>query len=428
MRRIWERPNLRGFFVVFSANAANNVVAFVLTIHAARIFGPAQFGTLAVAMSVTSVLAMILDCGLSIVLVRELNVSWTESDCSRLPALTFRIKFFILFGVAAFFYEAKDRAANLILPGQGQGWLLFVAAVSSGLLSVWMSIRALEQARKKFSRFSAYTYVYAFLRLACYAGFLLARRLTVITAIASLYILPLTLLLLIGCLEGSIPLSIPASDDSRGLRFSRLFHYGAWVAVSSIVYMATLRAPQFVLAHEADRSQLGLFSAALTFTAALVLLNDSMRTIVLPEAISRRTGAERDSFRAHHRRTATIFFAAATAGLITAVAIQYFFLGTRYREAIPIFVIMWIAVSITIFFGLANTLIHSVGLPRYDTVVNSLRFIALLAVLAFVPHTAMAAALAFSIVLVCGELVLYLLVRAQDRPKRVPDLLEGADA
>ena len=56
-----EREPAAEFTGVLGANVFNNFAAFLITVYAARAFGPEEFGRLALAISITTMLSLILD-------------------------------------------------------------------------------------------------------------------------------------------------------------------------------------------------------------------------------------------------------------------------------------------------------------------------------------------------------------------------------
>ena len=192
------------------------------------------------------------------------------------------------------------------------------------------------------------------------------------------------------------------------------------MAISSLSYAALARLPQFALARGAPE-QLGLYSAGLTFLAAFSLMNESLRTILIPEVASLGTGAARNAFRAKLWRWGPIFVVVLFLTMVGAGFVQWKLLGAVYRDSVPVFGVLALATAATIYLGLFNMLVHAHGIPSIDAKVNLGR-VAFLAGLLFAarsPLSALWAAVLFGAVLVAGEAVLYVIVLLRDHRGRV---------
>jgi hypothetical protein len=89
---------------------------------------------------------------------------------------------------------------------------------------------------------------------------------------------------------------------------------------------------------------------------------------------------------------------------------QYYILGGAYSESIPVFLILGIAFVLTIYMGIVNTLVHSHGVPRLEATNNLTRVVVLTFLLFLLPKTAISVSLAFAVVLVVGELRVYIML------------------
>ncbi len=413
---------LRRFSGILTANAVNNVVSFVILIWSARAFGPELFGVLALAISITTLFWMLLDFGASVALVRLYNTETSPCERARLvrEVLMLRVAILVLLVPLAF---ALERSATWLFPiVEGHEGLIYLAFFSSGLLSFWGTMRSIEQASRRFVSFQRYTLAYAALRSACAATVFLGGFSSITTVFVSLYTVPLAGLLILGWFTGYRSLlRRPAGSKDESPRknlvpaaLKRVFAYGAWVAVSTLCYTGLLRLPQFFLANTGNARETGLYSAALTFVAVFSLMNDALRTVILPDVSALKTTHTRDEFRRRFVRLGPTFFAVMILVLSVMVFAQYFVLGGNYRASIPIFLILGVAIIISVYLGVFNTLIHSYGVPRLDATNNLLRLAVLALFLWLVSPTVIVASLAFGAVLMAGELRVYSIIRRKD--------------
>lgn len=417
----FKAPLFRNVGAVLSANVINNVAAFLITLHAAKELGPAEFGTFAVAVSVTNVLALVFDFGLSVTIVRNFN-QLGPADGYGLSRAVDKLKIWMGLALSLALLPIRNRVAHLILPGRDAGWVVYASVVSALMLSYWTSIRALEQARNDFPRLSRLIYGNAAFRLAFYVGLRLCGALTLTTAFLSLYALPIAgMLALMFGITSNRDSEIPRKTNTPPCKLLQsALRYSLWVAISATLYMMVSRIPQFILARSEQKGELGIFGAALTFTVGFSMLNDALRSVILPHVSSCRTIAERAQFRRRHRSIASTYFPVMFLGLAAACAVQYWCLGPAYRKALPAFIVMGVAVILTIYIGLLNTLVHAIGKPNLDTATNVVRLAVLFVACILLPRTAMCASVAFSVVLVLGELTLCALIRYHE--SRVPGL------
>ncbi len=413
---------LRRFSGILTANAVNNVVSFVILIFAARVFGPELFGVLALAISITTLLSMLLDFGSNVALVRLYNTETSPDKRAAIvrAVLMFKGAILVLLVPLAF---ALERATIWLFPiVEGREGLIYLAFISGALLSFWGTMRSIEQASRRFTSVERYTLAYAALRSACAATVFLGGFSSITTVFASLYTVPLAGLLILGWFTGyRFLLRSPVGSKDENPRKSpvpaalkRVFAYGAWVAVSTLCYTGLLRLPQFFLANAGNARETGLYGAALTFVAVFSLMNDALRTVILPDVSALKTAHTRKEFRERFVRLTPAFFAVMILVLSVMVFAQYFVLGGDYRASIPIFLILGVAIVISMYLGVFNTLIHSYGVPRLDATNNLLRLAVLALFLWLVSPTAIVASLAFGAVLMAGELRVYAIIRRKD--------------
>ena len=77
---MWSGSLLQKFTGILGANAFNNFAAFLITVYAARAFGPEEFGRLSLTIAITLLSSLILDFGLSITLVRIYNIETSPEE------------------------------------------------------------------------------------------------------------------------------------------------------------------------------------------------------------------------------------------------------------------------------------------------------------------------------------------------------------
>jgi O-antigen/teichoic acid export membrane protein len=172
--------------------------------------------------------------------------------------------------------------------------------------------------------------------------------------------------------------------------------------------------PVFALARASNAKEVGLYGAALALITVLSLMNDALRTIILPDVSALRTSLERRTFRKRVLRVAPVFFGIATLTLASMALMQYYVLGGVYSASIPVFLILGGSLVFAIYIGIFNTLVHSHGVPRLEATNNLGRIVVLAFLLFLLPKTAMFMSLAFALVLVAGEIRIYIVLRNKE--------------
>jgi O-antigen/teichoic acid export membrane protein len=78
---------LKSIGSVLAANIFNNLASFLITVFAARMLGPLEFGILAVAITITLLFSLFTDFGLNTALVRLYNAGDESEECDLMPTI-----------------------------------------------------------------------------------------------------------------------------------------------------------------------------------------------------------------------------------------------------------------------------------------------------------------------------------------------------
>lgn len=408
----------RDFAGILTSGAVNNFVALAGTAIGARRMGPDEFALFGALVAGAMLTSTIVDFGTSTSLIRR--VSGEGRSARRLVILLWVLKCLLGVGLmvaALLFRESMERAyfGRLQLPVPAL-LLLVLAAI---LLSLWMTVRAGLQATNSFHSLSRLTLTYAAVRIVT-LSIALREPIEPLTLFTSVYVVPLAVTVIAGM---SILVLRSAQSrvrcaDSWATDARALFGYGAWVAVSSIAFAFLWRLPQLNLAHAASRSELGLYTAGMTFVAFFSLLNDSLRTIVLPRTAGMADVMQRQRFRGRVWQMAPLFFLGAATAIGLLAGVQRYLLGREYSAGVWVFVVLAIATSTTMFLGLLNSLVHARGVPHWDAAANLAKLALLVLGLQLTASRALAHSVVFGIVMILGELMLYEVLRRRDAKAR----------
>ncbi len=397
------------FSRLLAANLANNAVSFALTVLAARLLGPPEFGRFAIAVALTSVLAMVLAMGQNLALVRLHAV---EALAHRPVIVRVVLSWQLLLGaLLTLLLPILVPMVQRLLPLLADAGALAAAGLwSAALLTLWNLFRALDQSRGDFDVFARHTAAYAVTRVVAATIVLPLAGPTPLAFFVALYPAPLVLLLGYGWMTRYRHQWAAGADADWRSWFNALrlsLAYGRWVALSALLYGLLFRLPQMFLSREAGAVETALYSAALTFLAIFSLINDTVRTLLLPRVALLASEQSRAAFRRTLRRRAPLLLGGLLGVLAVTAAVQWLLLGHAYRAGVPLLLIMGSVMATTLYLGLLNMLVHAYGVPSLDAGINVARVLALGLAFALIPPTALASTLALSGVLLVGELVLY---------------------
>ena len=231
-------PKIGTLVTLLGANVFNNFSSFVIIISAARLLGPAEFSKLTLAFGVTTNLSAILDFGTSVALVRLYNVTSDSNEKISLIRVINKWKIGLLSLTLCLSFPGGKLIIQTFPILQGTGLLINLAIISGGLLSVWITTRAIEQAQKNFQAFQRYTIIYGLLRLITAVVFLLFNQISSTSVIISLYILPLFILISykqIQEIQSYKSQNLILKINELNLLKS-IFSYGIWVGISGILF------------------------------------------------------------------------------------------------------------------------------------------------------------------------------------------------
>jgi O-antigen/teichoic acid export membrane protein len=410
--------NVSNFVGILGSNVFNNLVSFVATIIVARMVEPSEFAKFSLAVAITTNLASIVDFGSSVALVRLYNATQNPLEKASLINTVVRWKFWLVAFVVLLTFLFGELVAVNVPAFQGDTSIVRYSLISAGLLSFWMTTRAVEQAQKKFDLFKVYVVGYGFLRFFFIAVAFARHQVSVTSIFSALYFLPLFTLVF-------YKLTSERFLDRRNPTFynykvkypntlKSVLGYGTWIGIAGVLFSLLFQIPQFLLAYTAEPHQVGLYGAGLTFLSVFLLVNDAVRTVLLPDVSAIRDKSGRQAFRNKLWRLSPTFFILSSSVLIGIAGIQYLLLGEMYRSSIPIFLVMGISTILVMYLGYFNTLVHSIGIPHVQTFVNATSLAALFMLCLMLPRFAISVAIALGGVLITGEVLTYVVVNRFD--------------
>lgn len=389
------------FGKVFTSNLANNFTAFLITLSATKTLDANNFGVLTLLVSFVNIGSMLLNFGGGIFLIKSYKLNQQKS------VFNLTLIWNIIQGVAiCFLLKPLSILLSAVFPILEQD----IEAVSYTLiamifLNIWITIRACDQASENFTAFANNTFLYSGLRVCAFLLFFFNDSLSLITYINSIYVIPLSIVIVYNLIQNLIPIQGSFKIDKLVSLVIELINYGKWVVVSGIAYVLISRLPQMKLAHGSDQEQLALYGASLTFLSVMALVNDSVRSLLLPKVIGLESAEKILSYKSTLVSKLPLYSIICSLAILSLVAFQYIFMGNEYQKAIIPFLIQSVGLAATMYLGYFSTLVHRMGKPYIDTVSNILRFISFIILIEFIPKTALWYSVAFSVIIIAGELL-----------------------
>jgi len=393
---------------VSAATFINNFVSFVIQIAAARVFGVQEFGVLSLAFSVTLLTGAIGEFGLNLAIIRLFNKYKGDAEKQKIllgSALAFKTTIFV--SLLAISTPIGCFLAYRLSGDNGNWGLFAVALATGGLLFFWTYLQSLFQCYRQFNSLATYIILYSGLRLVALAVVHTLIGSDSLTWLLATYTLPTAILSVVGIISRASNL-LTSSILTPQLSITALkeaISYSKWVVLSGIAYMAMPHAVRFILATRASITEVGIFSAGMTFAAAFTTLNTAIRAVLFPQVTALEGQEQMGRYIGRLARIAPYYAILAVVGIACLGYLQWFVLGEEYRHALPVFVVTAGAFAAVIFLGLGTMLVHTMMRPQIDAWVNVVRLglTVLLASILVPSFHALGAAVAYAVPVLIGE-------------------------
>ncbi len=418
IKALWRNRKITSIFFLIGANIFNNLSVFLINIIVARRFGPDNFGIFSIAVSVMVVINLIADLGINLTVVRFYNLY--SADKERQDVLLLSLLIWKVSAVIALILISLPlgfMATKIFGLHESHRALFSLSAASAGIFGLWLYFQSYLQAHKRFKKLAIYIAFCAFLRLICFFIIYswLISSITLPLTFGSIYTAPLLIAIGVGLapvmiylLKRGVPrLSVIKSNLLEILR------YGKWVAIAGLCNSFIYRGVQFILATRTSRYEVGIFSAGFIFTLAFAPFNAAIRTVFFPHVIAYKDNKDMIRHFNRMKKVLPYYIVFVIISICCLAAIQGIFLGDQYRTALPVFLITSFALTMTIFFGLASMLVHTLMRPEIDAYTNIGRFIisSILVYLLAPSLGAIGGAFSYAVPLVLGEILMVLYVR-----------------
>jgi O-antigen/teichoic acid export membrane protein len=391
---------------VAAATVANNLLAFAISVLAARELGPEGFGIFSLAFATATLIGILGDLGFNLSVIRLYNgYSGEEAKQVQVMASALGFKIFLWVITTLFALPFADMLTSFFGLDSRDRALFAVAFATAGLLILWTYLQTYLQAQRHFRELALFIWGYSGLRL---LGLPLAYSFFPKNPLAwfvAIYTLPLILLLLVGL----VPISVRTLSLIRtGMVINTLkevLNYSKWVALSTTSYTSMPYVLRLILTKSASLEEVGVFSAGMTFTAVFSTLNTAVRAVLFPQVTALGGQGQMKRYLGRLVQIAPYYTGLSVVGIAFLGVLQWGLLGEEYRRALPVFFVTASALVIVVFLGWGTMLVHTMMRPQVDAGVNVARLVlvCLLALVMLPLQQSLGAAIAYAISLLVGE-------------------------
>ncbi len=353
------------------SNGVNNLVAALTGFLVARVVDAASFGVYSASINIMMSIAAVADRGVSVSLVRFVNRPENTGDRQKFvnagAALKLRASALVCvlavpFGLCLQFALSNERFP---LP------VLCLACAGAAVLNLWTYVRAQQQAEQNYEAYSNITLRYAFARMSALAAVLafgvsdVAAYMFAIYLVAPLIAVPISIFRVIALAKSSNETAVN----------QKLLQYGRPIMVSALLYPLVYSIPQFFLLRIGLPGDAGVYGIGLMFAALLQPLNDALRSYFIPKVAA---FASHDDARVHMIRVLTkVPMIALTLAFVMfgAEVVYAYCFESKYPGGMGVIAVLLVASVIAVMGGIANSVMHAIGIPELDMRANFVRIV-----------------------------------------------------
>lgn len=353
-----------GAFWMVALKFIERSIGFVSTVLLARLLVPADFGLVAMAMAVLSLLEVVGNFGFDQALIRQrrhdssqLNTAWTLTVCHGFVSAA--ILLLVAPPAAAFFDEPRLESIVQVLA---------FAALVQGLENIGIVLYRKElEFKKDFA-------------------FFLGKKLLAFVVTVSLALWFRSYWALVGGIVVSRVAGVVLSYMVHAYRprFSfeaapDLFGFSKWILLNGLLDYFRVRSADFILGRFANASTLGLFrvSSELASLPTSELMFPVMRAAYPGYAkIAHDRSALKHAFLSVQAMVITLTLPAGVGIALLADPFVRILLGEKWLAAVPIVQIMAIYSALRVFRLTNNAIFNVLGVPYWNTVFSAIEIVA----------------------------------------------------
>lgn len=358
VRTVLKGTYIKDIFIVSFGNGLARSFAFLSSVFLARFLGPSGFADFSIFFTL-AVLSSLIFSGFDASFVRFYAMD--RSPSALRASLTIKAASSVLILLAGLIFLDPISA---YLKFNGSRVFIFMALLA-GVAMHFMSLPlSYLQAKERFSLYSVFLAAPQVLFLALAVGFGLGIGSRGFRTYSLLYLLSFaaTSLLSLGLLfrRGSLAGDGRVREDIR-----RIFHFGKWLVLSTLLYSFYQRIDLLILSHFADKPTVGIYSAAIRLSALVQIFTGAVQIIGNPKASRLASYREIRTYLVKSYRTAVLMTFPLLALILLRVPIIQFMLGRAYRPAATPFAILSLSCIVIMFSSPLLLLFYTIDKPQF---------------------------------------------------------------
>jgi O-antigen/teichoic acid export membrane protein len=372
---------VRDYFTVFFGHGVSAFLSFLASIAIARIVSISDFGIYSTFISLSTILATLMDFGVTSSLVRFGSSLTGRNDETKLfKMIRGAIAGKVLLGVII---GAVGLATIILMPiGNGlDGSIILILVPLAGIsLSFFYLIQGVLQIRRRFKRVTMLITLKATL-------YILGILATVLLGLADPIVLGIlfviTTIAATAVFSGVIRATGSAPKERFLMRIREARHlvkFGKWLAISGMCFTIFEQLPITIATAGFGTSDAAQFAVAVSLIGVLGLVNFPLQTIIIPDLSSLKSRSE---LKVYLERTYVFVlpFAAlmATALFLLSDKAIVLLYGDAYASSAGVFMILVIpAILSFVTLPINSSLTFTFGRPHIAAVANTMQLVGLL--------------------------------------------------
>lgn len=384
------------------SNAVQNSVTFLIILWVSKLLDPSDFGVFTISISVIMMMALALDFGVSLSLVKYYNDS-KKTDIEKaifIPAAALiRLAASILLVFLAYLITITINDFRFIL--------IFFASMT---MSWWAFFRSVNQAKQNYNQYTFYTLLFSFLRVAFFILSMMSGQDSVTIFIMALYVFPPIFIFAYHLIYKKFKiLKYYYFNKAFFKKAILLISYGKWIFASMLLFPLVTNIPLWLAGKIDELSSAGAYGIGIYFAGAIAPLREAIRIYMFPKIMNFQSMND-----AHHYLVTIKSRLIYSLPLIfcfggISILVQQAINGEKYASASIIIFIMISVQIVTMFTNLIGAILHFLGKPHIDTVINIFRVLlcVLLSIILIPLYGVIGAVIASSVSILAGEYLIY---------------------
>jgi len=374
---------IRDYFTVFFGHGISAFLSFLASVAIARMISTSDFGIYSTFIALSTILATLMDFGVTSSLVRFGSSLTGRNDETKLfkmirSAIAGKVLLGVIVGAVGL------AVISIIMPiGKGlEGSIILILVPLAGIsLSFFYLIQGVLQIRRRFKRVTLLLTLKATLYI---LGIIAAILLGLADPIVLGILFVITTVAATAVFSGVIRATASTPKErfsARIIEARHLVKFGKWLAISGMCFTIFEQLPITMATAGFGTSDAAQFAVAMSLIGVLGLVNVPLQTIIMPDLSSLKSRSELKVYLERAYVFVLPFAALIAAALFLfsdkAIVLIY---GDAYASSTSIFMILVVpAILSFVTLPINSSLTFSFGRPHIAAVVNAMQLAGLLA-------------------------------------------------